>query len=134
MAAKRDHLLTAEDSPAKKAHRKFVQKCSQPCRDCLVTKASVIAPVLFEHVNGGEYATWNDRARKMGANMVERLLHDRHECVVFDMKAADVSKLTGQGAIGAKSLDDVVSKLTPPRVGVDAASGVVKPILGNVAS
>jgi 6-phosphogluconate dehydrogenase len=53
---------------------------------------------------------------RMGSNMVERLLHDRHECVVFDMKAANVSKLTGQGAIGAKSLDDLVSKLRPRRV------------------
>ncbi len=53
---------------------------------------------------------------RMGANMVERLLHDGHECVVFDMKAANVSKLTDQGAIGAKSLDDLVSKLKPPRV------------------
>src|SRR6185312_6936011 len=53
---------------------------------------------------------------RMGANMVERLLHDRHECVVFDMKAANVSMLTDQGAIGARSLDDLVSKLKPPRV------------------
>jgi len=53
---------------------------------------------------------------RMGANMVERLLHDRHECVVFDMKAANVSKLTDQGAVGAKSLDDLVSKLKTPRV------------------
>src|SRR6185437_6514174 len=53
---------------------------------------------------------------RMGANMVERLLHERHECVVFDMKAANVNKLADQGAIGAKSLDDLVSKLTPPRV------------------
>src|SRR6185437_6855997 len=53
---------------------------------------------------------------RMGANMVERLLHDRHECVVFDMKAANVNKVTAEGAIGAKSLDDLVSKLKPPRV------------------
>jgi len=53
---------------------------------------------------------------RMGANMAERLLHGGHECVVFDMKAANVSKLSDQGATGAKSLDDLVSKLTPPRV------------------
>ena len=53
---------------------------------------------------------------RMGANMVERLLHDRHECIVFDMKAANVNKLTAEGAIGAKSLDDLVSKLKTPRV------------------
>ena len=30
---------------------------------------------------------------RMGANMVQRLLHGGHECVVFDMKPANVSKL-----------------------------------------
>src|SRR5581483_11267452 len=53
---------------------------------------------------------------RMGANMVERLLHDGHECVVFDVKAANVSKLADQGAIGAKSLDDLVARLNQPRV------------------
>jgi 6-phosphogluconate dehydrogenase len=51
---------------------------------------------------------------RMGANMVERLLHGEHECVVFDVKAANIRKLTDQGAIGCKSLDDLVSKLNPP--------------------
>jgi len=35
---------------------------------------------------------------------------------VFDMKAASVNKLANDGAVGAKSLDDFVSKLKPPRV------------------
>jgi 6-phosphogluconate dehydrogenase len=52
---------------------------------------------------------------RMGANMVHRLMHSGHECVVFDTKSADVSKLENDGAVGAKSLDDFVSKLKPPR-------------------
>jgi 6-phosphogluconate dehydrogenase len=53
---------------------------------------------------------------RMGANMVQRLIHGGHECVVFDIKAASVSKLAKDGAVGAKSLDDFVSKLKSPRV------------------
>ena len=53
---------------------------------------------------------------RMGANMVQRLMHGGHECVVFDTKPANVSKLAKDGAVGAKSLDDFVSKLKPPRV------------------
>ena len=53
---------------------------------------------------------------RMGANMVQRLMRGGHECVVFDMKAASVNKLAKDGAVGAKSLDDFVSRLKPPRV------------------
>jgi 6-phosphogluconate dehydrogenase len=51
----------------------------------------------------------------MGANMVQRLMQGGHACVVFDLNLASVSKLANDGAIGAKSLDDFVSKLKPPR-------------------
>jgi 6-phosphogluconate dehydrogenase len=52
---------------------------------------------------------------RMGANMVQRLLHGGHECVVFDVNAANVKKLANDGAKGAKSLDEFVSRLKPPR-------------------
>ena len=52
---------------------------------------------------------------RMGANMVQRLMEGGHECVVFDLNPASVSKLANDGAIGAKSLDDFVSRLKPPR-------------------
>jgi 6-phosphogluconate dehydrogenase len=52
---------------------------------------------------------------RMGSNMVHRLMHGGHECVVFDMKAASVNKVAKDGAVGAKSLDDFVSKLKSPR-------------------
>jgi hypothetical protein len=97
----REHLLTAEDNQApKKSMGELGENAVGPAEIFLLQKQAWSAPNVFEHVNGDEYATWNDWARKVGANMVERLLHDRHECVVFDLKAADVSKLTGQGAIG----------------------------------
>ena len=53
---------------------------------------------------------------RMGASMAQRLMRGGHECVVFDTKPANVSNLVKDGAVGAKSLDDFVSKLKPPRV------------------
>jgi 6-phosphogluconate dehydrogenase len=52
---------------------------------------------------------------RMGANMVRRLLRDDHECVVFDLNSDAVRELAGEGAVGAESMDDLASKLTPPR-------------------
>jgi 6-phosphogluconate dehydrogenase len=52
---------------------------------------------------------------RMGANMVQRLIKGGHECVVFDLNPASVRKLADDGAIGAKSIEDFVSKLKPPR-------------------
>lgn len=52
---------------------------------------------------------------RMGANMVRRLMRAGHECVVFDLSPENVKRLAGEGATGAKSLDDFVSKLSVPR-------------------
>ena len=52
---------------------------------------------------------------RMGAHMVQRLLHGGHECVIFDVNPANVKKLENDGAKGAKSLDEFVSRLRPPR-------------------
>ena len=52
---------------------------------------------------------------RMGANMVQRLQNGGHECVVFDVNSANVSKLVSEGATGADSLQDFVAKLKPPR-------------------
>ena len=52
---------------------------------------------------------------RMGANMVRRLLHGGHECVVFDTNAASVAALVKEGALGASSLDDMLGKLNGPR-------------------
>jgi 6-phosphogluconate dehydrogenase len=53
---------------------------------------------------------------RMGANMVRRLVRDGHELVVFDVSADAVNSLAQEtGAAGATSLEDMVSKLQPPR-------------------
>ncbi|MGH6903142.1 MAG: phosphogluconate dehydrogenase (NAD(+)-dependent, decarboxylating) [Geminicoccaceae bacterium] len=53
---------------------------------------------------------------RMGANMVRRLMRDGHECVVFDVSADAVRSLSGEGAIGARSMADFAGKLAKPRV------------------
>jgi 6-phosphogluconate dehydrogenase len=50
----------------------------------------------------------------MGANMVRRLMRGGHECVVFDVNTANVDALVADGAVGAQSLQDMVSKLAKP--------------------
>ena len=52
---------------------------------------------------------------RMGANMVRRLIHGGHQCVVFDRNQENVADLVNQGAIGAASLDDLVTRLKVPR-------------------
>jgi 6-phosphogluconate dehydrogenase len=53
---------------------------------------------------------------RMGANMVRRLIHGGHACVVHDVSAAAVQTLVGDGATGATSLDAFVAQLAKPRV------------------
>lgn len=52
---------------------------------------------------------------RMGANMVRRLMRGGHQCVVFDLSPDNVKQLASEGAVGATSLDDFVSKLNKPR-------------------
>jgi 6-phosphogluconate dehydrogenase len=52
---------------------------------------------------------------RMGANMVRRLMRAGHTCVVYDVNADATAALVKEGAIGATSLADMASKLTPPR-------------------
>src|ERR1700690_1443053 len=52
---------------------------------------------------------------RMGAKMTRRLMHGRHQLVVSDLSAEAVKGLVGEGATGSSSLDDLISKLTPPR-------------------
>lgn len=52
---------------------------------------------------------------RMGANIVRRLMRAGHECVVYDVNADAVQTLVAEGAVGADSIPDLVSKLEVPR-------------------
>ncbi|MEO7112197.1 MAG: phosphogluconate dehydrogenase (NAD(+)-dependent, decarboxylating) [Polyangiaceae bacterium] len=52
---------------------------------------------------------------KMGGNMVKRLLGGGHKVVAYDRDAAAVAASVKDGATGASSLQDLVSKLDAPR-------------------
>jgi 6-phosphogluconate dehydrogenase len=52
---------------------------------------------------------------RMGNNMVQRLMRQGHDCVVYDARPESVASLEGMGATGSASLEDFVSKLSRPR-------------------
>ena len=52
---------------------------------------------------------------RMGANMVRRLMKGGHTCVAYDRSADAVKQIAGEGAKGASTLDELVSKLDRPR-------------------
>jgi 6-phosphogluconate dehydrogenase len=52
---------------------------------------------------------------RMGGNMVRRLLHGGHDCVVSDLNPQNVQALARDGATASASLDDFVNKLQVPR-------------------
>jgi 6-phosphogluconate dehydrogenase len=52
---------------------------------------------------------------RMGGNMVRRLMKGGHTCVVYDRGADVVAAFAKEGATGAKSLEELVSKLQKPR-------------------
>jgi 6-phosphogluconate dehydrogenase len=53
---------------------------------------------------------------KMGANMTVRLLNDGHNVVAFDLNEPAIAQAEAAGAVGARTLDEVVEKLATPRV------------------
>ncbi len=52
---------------------------------------------------------------RMGANIVRRLMRDGHRCVVYDVNPKAVDDLVKEGAVGAYSYEEFVSKLEVPR-------------------
>jgi len=52
---------------------------------------------------------------RMGGNMVRRLMHDGHACVVQDVSADAVAGLAKEGATGSSSIEDFLKKLSTPR-------------------
>jgi len=52
---------------------------------------------------------------RMGANMVQRLMSDGHECVVYDLNADAINTLVEQGARGSATLQSMLDQLATPR-------------------
>jgi 6-phosphogluconate dehydrogenase len=72
---------------------------------------------------------------RMGANIVRRLLHHGHQCVVFDTNAQTVKELASEGAAPSASFDEFVSRLTTPRaiwlmVPAGAVDGLIQKLSG----
>ena len=74
---------------------------------------------------------------RMGSNMVRRLLQGGHECVAYDPKAEALQAVSAFGAQAARSLEELVRLLPPPRAVwimvpaafVDAVIGELRPLL-----
>src|ERR1700712_5299000 len=52
---------------------------------------------------------------RMGGNIVRRLMKHGHTAVVYDKDPKTVAALAADGAVGANSLEEFVSKLEKPR-------------------
>jgi 6-phosphogluconate dehydrogenase len=52
---------------------------------------------------------------RMGGNIVRRLAHGGHECVVFDQNPAAIKALVGERVTGGADLKQLVRKLDKPR-------------------
>ena len=62
---------------------------------------------------------------KMGMNMVARLRQGRHDLVTYDLSPDLVRESEALGCVGAKSLEDLVGHLKPPRaIWIMVPSGV----------
>jgi 6-phosphogluconate dehydrogenase len=71
---------------------------------------------------------------RMGANMVRRLVRGGHQCVVYDANQSSVQALAREGASGATSLDDFVSKLQKPRtVWLMIPAAIVDKMIGEIS-
>jgi 6-phosphogluconate dehydrogenase len=72
---------------------------------------------------------------RMGANMGRRLMRAGHHCVVHDVNADVVARLAGEGAIGARSLADLVGRLERPRsVWLMVPAAIVEPTVTALAT
>src|SRR5205823_5811977 len=53
---------------------------------------------------------------RMGGNIARRLMRHGHACVVWDRSQAAVETLRKEGAVAVTALDDLVQRLTKPRL------------------
>lgn len=71
---------------------------------------------------------------RMGANMVRRLLAGGHQCVVHDRSERAVGALVQAGAVGSRSVEELLARLTTPRViWMMVPAGVVDELLRELA-
>jgi 6-phosphogluconate dehydrogenase len=71
---------------------------------------------------------------RMGANLVRRLIRDGHECVVYNRTPGPTAELEREGANGAGSLEEFVSKLSKPRAAwVMVPAAVTGKVIQDVA-
>jgi 6-phosphogluconate dehydrogenase len=52
---------------------------------------------------------------RMGANLARRLMRDGHSVVAYDVNPSAVDALVAEGAVGAKTVDELMAALVPPR-------------------
>ena len=77
---------------------------------------------------------------RMGANMTTRLLRGGHTVAVFDRNPAAVATSAADGAVGAASLAELISKLAAPRAvwvmvpSGDATESTITALAGALAS
>ncbi|WP_025915457.1 phosphogluconate dehydrogenase (NAD(+)-dependent, decarboxylating) [Herminiimonas sp. CN] len=72
---------------------------------------------------------------RMGASLVRRLTRNGHKCVVYDVNPAITKKIAGHGIRGSGSIEELVAKLTKPRiVWVMVPAGVVGATVEELAS
>ena len=71
---------------------------------------------------------------RMGANMVRRLMADGHDCVVYNRTLVAVDRLEAEGATGARTMDEFVEKLEPPRAAwIMVPAGVTQSVVDDLA-
>ena len=70
---------------------------------------------------------------RMGANIVRRLIRGGHSCVVYDVNAASIDALAGEGATPAHSMEEFAAKLEKPRAAwVMVPAGVTEQTIGQL--
>ncbi len=71
---------------------------------------------------------------RMGAGMVRRLMAAGHESVVWDVNRDAVAALVDDGAVGAASVEELVSKMDTPRsVWMMVPAGIVDTVIDTVS-
>jgi 6-phosphogluconate dehydrogenase len=72
--------------------------------------------------------------RQMGSNMMCRLERAGQQSVILDVHAPAIAALVAEGAIGAEIIDDLISKLAPPRaIWLVAPAAVVDASINEIA-